>query len=216
MNTEDPKFQNALHNLTTAFFNFLDVVNPAGVDQAADIRYIAQTMQHLASRMGSVSAPSGQPVAAPASEPRPAEPTAPAATVSTPAAPAPQPAPVQSSANIPAEPNLFREYPFYDKRSERYVFDRLRPDDGPNKYFTFRVDEKAGEGYYSMKAVQQGDWQTVFESKDRIIPSQVVERDGDIVQSASLVPVEPGIVKVDSTGRNWLIVKPCKVRITPA
>ena len=55
MDTNSKQFQDALQNLTSAFFQFLDTVNPGGTDREANIRFIAQSLQALSANMGALS-----------------------------------------------------------------------------------------------------------------------------------------------------------------
>ena len=54
MDTNSKQFQDALQNLTTAFFQFLNVVNPERIDREAEIQFIAQSMQTISALMSAL------------------------------------------------------------------------------------------------------------------------------------------------------------------
>lgn len=213
MNTEDKRFQDALHNLTTAFYNFLDVVNPGGVDRAGDIRYIAQSLQNLATHMGGI----------PAAESTNQSDSIMETSAQRNQSSAPQPSisiPTSNSNGVspyPDKPNFFRETPYYNKRTEKHVFDKLRPDDGPSKLFQFYINEDNTEGEFEMKRTSSNDWNDIYEAKEKVFPSQVVVVEGSVEMVPSCIEsLEKGIVRRDANGRDWEIEKPCRVRITTA
>ncbi|MBP5547864.1 MAG: hypothetical protein J6X58_03095 [Bacteroidales bacterium] len=216
MNTEDPKFQDALHNLTTAFYNFLDVVNPCGADRAGEIRYIAQTLQNLAAHMSTTGNGMTQGYNVDVNEtqkpdisqhveqiqPNTQQPIYSNQPATTPQKPT-------------GDPNLFRDQPFFDEEeTKKYGFIRLSPNDAPNQYFKFYIDLKKGEGFYKLE-VPGSESQAVYESRENILIPQVVEYEGEVTANSRYDFVDYGMVKrSEINSRAWIITKPCKVKIT--
>lgn len=205
MDTNDKQFQDALQNLTAAFFNFLDIVNPNSIRQTEDLKYISLMLQNIASRLTEVKT-DGSPNASSVvvSQPPLAE-TPPLANT---------PPPVSSEPVFPDKPNKFRESAYYSKEFNQWVFDRLRPLDGDSKLFRFFISGE--EGKFAMKTISGDKWQAVFEIKDRILVPKVVEVEGEITPSAKLEFVDFGRVrKAFGTDNTWLIEKPCRVKVIP-
>ena len=231
MDTNDKRFQDALHQLTTAFFNFLDVVNPNGVNQTEEIRYISQMLQTLSSHLGGASLSGVQPPQVPASPGNNVSVEVPGVppTPVTPVEPAPQPIPQvspqpvpqttpqaspQTAREFPKSPNMFKSSPFKSESMGRYMFRKLEVNDGDEKCFEFYIS--GDQGLFAMKPVSKENWRVIYENKERMLPDSVVIVEGEILPSASLECLEPGLVRQDTTSRAWFVEKPCRVRISPA
>jgi len=205
MDTNSQQFQEALQNLTTAFFQFLRVVNPSGITREADIIYITQSLQAIASRMGnntSADVPA-QSVSSDTKQTTNVDPT----PIATPSVEQPVVSPV-----LPDQPNLFREQPWFDKRTGVWGFDRPRPFDGDSKLF--RLYTNGNEGEFEMKPVSAENWQVVYEGKDKILPPEVVTIEGEMAPSAQSEPTGRG--KIRKEGNLWRVVQPCHIQITSA
>lgn len=198
MDTNTKQFQDALQNLSTAFIQFLNVVNPDAITREADILYISQSLRTLTSHLGHL----GQ-----------TNPDSVSMKVSTPSSNiAPEvPTSVQSvSSRLPEKPNLFREQPFYDKRTGNWVFDRPRPMDGDTKLFQLYTNDTEGE--FEMKPISAENWMAVFESKDKILPQDVVVVEGEITPTVQSTPTARGLLRKE--GNLWHVVQPCHIRVT--
>ena len=212
MDTNDRRFQDALHQLTTAFFNFLDVVNPSGVNQADDIRYISQLLQNLSSHLGGMAGHE-----APLAQTLP--PTDHAVTVENPQTTA---SPVTSQVaspspetyNFPASPNMFKASPVRNESIGQWVFRKLEVLDGDGKCFEFYISGDRGK--FTMKSIPEDNWSTIYQSRERILANTVVTVEGEIIPTASLECLEPGLVRKDPNAGAWVIEKPCRVKINPA
>lgn len=223
MNTQDKLFQDALHNLTSAFINFLNVVNPSGANRETEILYISQTLQNLASHLGSVpaSAPTQQPVQMPESQNM-------AQTINqTVEMPASQPSfqfnnpAVGSDVDIsgcPTASNFYNRFPLLDDVTNKWVFQNLTPskENEIDKHYSFYIDKKNGVGLYKIEISGEQEWENAYKNKSIVFPKEAVSVEGSIAESARVETIEPGIVKRDlEYKRNWVIVKPCTIKVTP-
>lgn len=218
MDTNERQFQDALHQLTTAFFHFLDVVNPNGLNQADEIRYISQMLQNLSSHFGGM--PTREPIPSQISVEGNDEKVEEAVVTPSPEV-SPQP-PLQvtptlcpeSSRSFPTNPNMFKSSPVISNAMGRFVFRKLEVNDGVEKCFEFYIS--GDQGLFAMKPVSRENWAIIYENKERLLPNTVVTVEGDILPNASLECIEPGLVRQDTSTKVWLIEKPCRVRISPA
>lgn len=212
MDTNSKQFQDALQNLTTAFYQFLDVVNPGGADREANIRYIAQTLQALAANMGALPMESANTQMMESVSPQ----IVPTATVQkieesfvaqtgVPAS--------QQNTKFPKQPNLGREQP--SKIDEGvWGFKRLTEYD-ETQYFRFYIE--GDDGLFDMRAISDpADWTRVYNSRNEIMPSEVVVVEGDYSPSARLETIEKGVVHSEGTRMRqyWHVIKPCRVKVT--
>lgn len=212
--TNTKEYQEALQNLTAAFFQFLRVANPEALTREADLLYVAQALKgvatHLATVDGATPAITQQPITAgpatTATTHQSMNTETPAQHVDTP----PQTSAQVNGLSLPNTPNMFREMPFYDKRSGKWTFDRLKTMDGDNKLFCLYINGDYGE--FEMKPVSAENWQVVYESREKILPPAVVTVDGDITPSAESKPVSRG--EVHKEGGLWIVEKPCRVSVT--
>ena len=213
MDTNSKQFQDALQNLTTAFFQFLDVVNPGGADREANIRYIAQTIQALAANMGalpiaSANSRSMEPVS------QQVVPTATVQTIEEPVVVQTVDPVSQQNAKFPQQPNLGREQP--SKIDEGvWGFKRLTEYD-ETQYFRFYIEGE--DGLFDMRAiVDPADWTRVYNSRNEIMPPEVVVVEGDFSPSARLETIEKGVVHSEGTRMRqyWHVIKPCRVKVIP-
>lgn len=213
MDTNSKQFQDALQNLTTAFFQFLDVVNPGGADREANIRYIAQSIQALAANMGALPVVSANTHPVDSVSPQ-IEPTATVQTVKEPVV-AQTIVPASSqNVNFPQYPNLGREQP--SKIDEGvWGFKRLTEYD-ETQYFRFYIEGE--DGMFDMRDISDpADWTRVYNSRNEIMPSEVVVVEGDFSPSARLETIEKGVVHSEGTRMRqyWHVIKPCRVKVTP-
>lgn len=213
MDTNNKQFQDALQNLTAAFFQFLDVVNPSGANRESQIYYISQCMQNIAAHMATLpDAPSGDrkivniPVNnTPSSEPSQVQ--------NVFDAPVTQQQPKIDMSEFPEEPNLGREQPFNTYGA--WGFQRL--DLIEKHLFRFYINEGSKKGLFDMRDISEiADWEKVFTSLSEIMPKDVVIIEGEVSPKANLTCLEKGIVESEGKGMRqyWRVIKPCRVKVT--
>lgn len=214
MDTNSKQFQDALQNLTTAFFQFLDVVNPGGTDREANVRYIAQSLQALAANMGVLSATPASPTQAIEREPiQPASEVIASTTAEPIKTPSAQPV-VSQTSHYPQQPNMSREQP---SRVAEGVWGFKRLNEYDDKQ-DFRFYIEGEDGQFDMRPISEpADWAKVYNSRNEIMPSEVVIIEGELTPSARLETIERGIVHSEGARMRqyWHVVKPCRVRVTP-
>lgn len=205
MDTNNKQFQDALQNLTNAFFQFLDVVNPGSADQEAKIRFIAQSLQALTSNLKELS--SSPDVGSNMTMSTSTQMTT-ASTVQE-----IQPTSTQAS-HFPLAPNWCREQP---SKIEEGVwgFKRLNEyEEGSD----FRFYIEGEDGLFDMRTISDAaDWTRIYNSRNEIMPSGVVIIEGEMSPSARLETLEKGVVHSEGVRMRqyWHVVKPCRVKVTP-
>lgn len=210
MDTNSKQFQDALQNLTSAFFQFLDTVNPGGTDREANIRFIAQSLQALSANMGALS---GAPISSTLGiEPEASQSTHVTAT-SSPVESIVQPTILQT-VKYPQQPNMSREQPSQVAEGV-WGFKRLNEFEDKQD---FRFYIEGEDGQFDMRTINDpADWAKVYNSRNEIMPSEVVIIEGEMTPSARLETIEKGIVHSEGARMRqyWHVVKPCRVKVTP-
>lgn len=208
MDINSKEFQ-ALHNLTGAFIEYLETVSPMGAPQELKIQFIAQSLQKLNGLFQSIEAdrpqPTGKETIMDASSKM--------AEMTTAAHQEPNVAPVSK---LPQEANLFCVVPTKLQQGD-WIFERPKPVDGDSRLFKLYVNEKIGIGEFEMKPINDSNYQVVYESRERILPPEVVVTEGSIESQCESQCIERGELNlVDFDGsKRWKITKPCKIKITP-
>ena len=211
MDTNSKQFKDALQNLTTAFFQFLNVVNPERIDREAEIQFIAQSMQTISAHMSALQGISVQESQIPDIDPSRNNHEHKVESLQ----PKPQTTQVTVSSSVPEHPNRFSMRPSYNKRGSVWVFERFGID-GPTKLFSLFIGET--DGFFELKAISPEVWQEfVYENHKDIFVPDVIQYDGEISTCVKVDPVERGIVQKEDIGglMQWRIVKPCRVKVTP-
>lgn len=214
MTTDDKRFQDALLNLTLAFNNFLDVVNPGSPERENDIRYIAQTMQNLAAHLATATPATNEPVNN-GSSPQQFQQTQ-----------NPQPQTIPSS-DVPAQPSVttsnfnlttkkYDKWPVNDP-SGACMFKSLSENKESyenDKPFVFLLDTNTGEGEFEMEINSQQEWKSAIENQKDVFNENAVVVRGSIVENGVLVTIEKGHVRLaEGSRKKWVVIKPCVIQI---
>ena len=229
MTTDDKRFQDALLNLTLAFNNFLDVVNPGGPDRENDIRYIAQTMQNLAAHLATIAPATNEPVTNNSplqhsqqpqyQQPQYQQPQYQQPQYQQPQTVPPSGIPTQSPAitsNLNLTTKKYDKWPVNDP-SGVCMFRSLsesKESYETDKPFVFLLDTNAGEGEFEMEINTQQEWKSAMENQKDVFNSHAVVVRGLIVENGALVTIEKGHVRLaEGSRKKWIIIKPCVIQI---
>ena len=82
----------------------------------------------------------------------------------------------------------------------------------------FRFYIEGEDGQFDMRTINDpADWAKVYNSRNEIMPSEVVIIEGEMTPSARLETIEKGIVHSEGARMRqyWHVVKPCRVKVTP-
>jgi len=207
MDTNSKQFQALLQNLTNSYVQFLEAVSPVGVGRELIIQHIAQSLQNLSLQFDSLNGKQASEFQSPKLEiMKPSDTSMDSTTIV-------ETVTEDFNKNIPTTPNYFREKPDVNKNGV-WFFDRVRPNDNPDKYFQLYTD--GDEGEFEMKPISQDRWPYIFMNKDFLLNGNVVKViEGQIVPNAESQSIGRGKIHFENIdGRmKWVIKSPCTILI---